>query len=169
MSFKAKSLSYEQNEPAFLRRMRGEVAGIDPHRHERQIARPQRLENGDDEDDGPTIVDESNDTLSKAEYEALVGGKVDGEDEEGAKLGEGINPAGLEDEKRERETKTEEVGATLKKQQIAEVGKNQKKRKVGKVVGEAEGEEGDQQQKKPEAKKVKKKAKAVKLSFGDDD
>ncbi|KAJ9638872.1 hypothetical protein H2201_004601 [Coniosporium apollinis] len=167
MSFKAKNLSYEQNEPAFLRRMRGEVAGIDPHRHERQVARPKRLKNGDEEDDGPTIVDESNDTLSKAEYEALMGEKV--EKESDAEPAESATSALQDGNGNGEDVQEKEDGGLVKKQQIAEAGKSQKKRKVGKVVGEAEEEEEDRQQKKPEAKKVKKKVKAVKLSFGDDD
>lgn len=54
-----------------MRRLRGE-APADDGRHQIQRNRPKRAE-GDDQDDGPTyVVEESNDTLSKAEYEALV-------------------------------------------------------------------------------------------------
>lgn len=158
---KAKGLTYESKEPAFLRRLRGEVAGSgDVDRHERPIARP-RLKKDNDEDDGPTyVVEESGDTLSKADYEAMVAGK--GKDEGGT------------DDASEGPT-TEEPpisGDQQPKQQVAEIGNPQKKRKVGKVVGEAENaksEEKDEDQgPKKIVKRAKKKAKAVKLSFDDD-
>ena len=63
----------DSNEPAFLRRLRAKHGGGDSARHERPLARP-RKQVKDGEDDQPTyVVEGSQDTLSKAEYEALMG------------------------------------------------------------------------------------------------
>jgi Domain of unknown function (DUF4604) len=73
MAFNAKNLHYEKQEPAFLRRLKGETSG---DRRTVSVARPRkpRLETGDD--DGPTIVDEEGENLTKQEYEALLQGKA---------------------------------------------------------------------------------------------
>lgn len=192
-----KNLSYDTSLPPFLQRMRGEFASSnDDGRHERAIARPKRARNAeDDEDDEPTYVDEStNHTLSREEYKELVKDKDagQGEDEVGdvkavTEGGEGISPG--EKDGREKETQIRE--------KIAAIG-GAKKRKQGRVVGD-EGEvngDGDggialavakaaalageagkgkekekdkAELKKPDGKKDKKKAKKIKLSFGDEE
>lgn len=159
MSFKAKDLTYESNEPAFLRRLRGQVAGGDADRHERPIARPKRLKQNDDEDDGPTyVVEESGDTLSKAEYEAMLA-KEDAADET-VERPEGEAAEGGEPRSHSR-------------QQLAEAGQKQKKRKAAKIIGNDDEKDeavanGHEEQAKKVTKKPKKKAKAVKLSFEDE-
>ena len=113
----------------------------------------------DDEDDAPTyVLEETNQSLTKEEYNALVSGK-DSEETENT-IGDEPGKQSAHEEK-------------APKDRIAEVGTN-KKRKVAKVVNV------DQEQ-KPEAdknaqssdvkvvKKQKKKAKAVKLAFGDEE
>lgn len=109
----------------------------------------------DDEDDAPTyVLEDTNQSMSKAEYEAMVAGKVT-----------------------ENNTATTEEGDKTKvdlpapqaKDSIVEVGKGTKKRKVAKVIGE-ENEKDDQGSKTTEkkvVKKTKKNWKPVKLSFGD--
>ncbi|KAF2462105.1 hypothetical protein BDY21DRAFT_277391 [Lineolata rhizophorae] len=158
MSFKAKNLSYEAKEPAFLRRLRGEVAA-DPGTESRDrpsVARPKRLKNDDDDDEPTYVVEGSHDTLSKAEYDALVSGKSpDGED--------GETKAGAP----ESSSKDAKEDPSRKKQHVAEVGQHQKKRKAAKVVGDAAEDTQDAPRSRP--KKPKKKTKAVKLSFGDDE
>ncbi|KAK5013150.1 hypothetical protein BJ546DRAFT_310082 [Cryomyces antarcticus] len=171
MSFKAKNLEYDANEPAFLRKLRAQHAGNDG-RHERPLPRPKRAKN-EDEDDGPTYVDESNDTLSKAEYDALVsggdakvdslkGGREGGEESEEA-------PKAASDANGKGERNEGEEGPVASKQRVTEVGGVRKKRKAVKIIGQ-----GDDEQEKGalDAEKVtkrpKKKTKAINLSFGDE-
>ncbi len=74
----AKQQPIESNEPSFLRKLRGEFGGTDAVRHERPIPRPRKvMTDGDDEDQPTYVVEESQDTLSKEEYEALVRIKED--------------------------------------------------------------------------------------------
>ncbi|KAF1983221.1 hypothetical protein K402DRAFT_339027 [Aulographum hederae CBS 113979] len=152
-NFKAKNLSYEANEPAFLRRLRGGLAeGRDTDRHETSIARPKRAKDPDGEDDLPIyVVEESNDTISKAEYEALVAKQESGSKPEGengtTEPGDGKDGAGKRP------------------------GQNSRKRKVGKIIG-GDGEEDEDQQepkKSTTKKKSKKKGKpGVALSFDEE-
>ncbi|OJD34308.1 uncharacterized protein BKCO1_2400069 [Diplodia corticola] len=175
MAFNPKNLSYDHKEPAFLRRMKGDLtAGRDTDRHERPVARPKRLKRDDEEDDGPTyVVEESNDTLTKAEYEALVNGTTE------------ESPAAHATSDAAEGKDGDEVAAEKakpKQQQVASVGGASKKRKAVKIGGDADDEERDEsradeksgkaedpQKKETKPKKPKKKAKAVKLSFGDED
>ncbi|KAL1639866.1 hypothetical protein SLS58_007452 [Diplodia intermedia] len=174
MAFNPKNLSYDHKEPAFLRRMKGDLtAGRDTDRHERPVARPKRLKRDDEEDDGPTyVVEESNDTLTKAEYEALVTGTTEGSP--------AANAASDTAEGKDGDETTVEK-AKPKQQQVASVGGASKKRKAVKIGGDADEErdEGgaaeksgkveEPQKKDIKAKKPKKKAKPVKLSFGDEE
>ena len=162
MSFKAKDLTYENNEPAFLRKLRGEVAGTDSDRHERPIARPKRLKQNEDEDDGPTyVVEESGDMLSKADYEAMLAGeKREQVDDKTVTRPEGGVAEGEDESKKS-------------KQQVAEAGQAQKKRKAVKIIGDAaekdaDGGEGAVSQSRKPVKKPKTKTRAVKLSFEDE-
>lgn len=113
----------------------------------------------DDEDDAPAyVMEETNQSLSKEEYAALVSGK----DEEDSTV-------------HEAEKKKDSDARSQSKDKIAEVGANAKKRKAARIIGDnydksKEGAEKDV--KTPEAKpakKSKKKTKAVKLTFGEDE
>lgn len=70
MTFSAKNLYYEKQEPAFLRQLRAENT---TDRQNVSVARPRkpRLEIGDD---GPTIVDEQGENVTEQEYQDLVRG-----------------------------------------------------------------------------------------------
>ncbi|KAF2015023.1 hypothetical protein BU24DRAFT_226873 [Aaosphaeria arxii CBS 175.79] len=162
MSNKAKGLTYQAAEPAFLQRLRGGLAGEDSARHERPIPRNKRLQKDDDEDDAPTyVLEDTNQSLSKAEYDALVAGEDQPKD---APADEDQAAAGGE---------KKDASSQQSKDKIAEVGKMTKKRKAIKVIGaDAEDEEDSKPNAKPDGKAVKKpkkKAKVVKLSFGDDE
>lgn len=116
----------------------------------------------DDEDDAPTyVLEDTNQSLSKEEYDALISGK-DSKGEE--------DP--VTDEAEQKATKQDE---SKPKDKIAEVGANTKKRKAAKIIGDDQGDsrsEVERDAEKPTtkpAKKPKKKAKAVKLTFGDED
>ncbi|KAF2689231.1 hypothetical protein K458DRAFT_291050 [Lentithecium fluviatile CBS 122367] len=154
MSFKSKDLSYDDTQPAFLRRLRGELAGDGSGRHENPIPRSKRLKKEDDEDDAPTyVLEDTNQSMTKAEYEAMVADK-DAENDAAADGGE-----------KSKETAT----STHAKDTIAEVGKPTKKRKAAKVIAEEkeEDEKDSKVSEKKVVKKAKKKGKPVKLSFDD--
>ena len=114
------------------------------------------MKKDDDEDDAPTyVLEDTNQSLSKEEYEALVTG-ID-QDEKG--------DAAIKSKEQNKSVDQE----SLSKERIAEVGKANKKRKVVKVVGEGdeEGKEVSAVKTVPSTKKPRKKAKPVKLSFDD--
>lgn len=160
--------------------MKGDLsAGRDTDRHERPIARPKRLKRDDEEDDGPTfVVEESGDTLTKAEYEAMVNGTSEPSTSADAS-------AAAPDAAEQKDGDSAGAGAAKPKQQqqVASVGGASKKRKAVKIGGEADDVDGDEaraaekveaaeasrQKKEVKPRKPKKKAKAVKLSFGDDE
>jgi hypothetical protein len=175
MSFKSKDLHFEAEQPAFLRRLRGQVTGAtdDPHRHVRPVALPKKAKQ-DDQDDAPTYVLEGSDaTISKEEYDTLTGSKSTDQagqnDTAEDASSEALGP------KLPQEGSAAQGDATTKKQKMADVGMNSKKRKAVKIVGEDPEEEdgtADQKTAAPVSsgvKKSKKKAKAIKLSFGDDE
>ncbi|KAL8763222.1 MAG: hypothetical protein Q9184_000940 [Pyrenodesmia sp. 2 TL-2023] len=92
MAFNAKNLTYgcspmhvagiikltcvpESNEPAFLRKLKGEYGGTDPARHHRPLARPKKVVHTDEENDNdPVYVKETDphEPMSKADYDALL-------------------------------------------------------------------------------------------------
>jgi hypothetical protein len=165
MSFKAKDLAFEADEPAFLRRLRGQARGNidDPDRHINPTAlskAPKRLEN--DEDDAPTyVVEGSNNTMSKEEYENLVNGKS-----------EENETKGLEAQQTEPGSKNpSELSKAVQK--VAEVGVMSKKRKAMRVGDEEEEDDAPKKatdkKSKSSSKKAKSKSKTVKLSFEDDE
>jgi len=168
MSIKAKDLQYDRQEPAFLRRLKAGITGVgdDPDRQINPLPlpkKPKRLEK--DEDDGPTyVVEDSNETLTKEEYEELMkGGKVDGSDE---KQGKPEETDGTEDVAKKDDS-------NRPKQRSVRAGAVSKKRKAVKVVGEDEAGEAEESSEAATSKKVaavkgKKKAK-VKLSFDDEE
>ncbi|KAL1297716.1 hypothetical protein AAFC00_006262 [Neodothiora populina] len=193
-NIKSKDLSFNKQEPAFLRRMREANSGLGD-RHERQIARPQRLRDPNaDEEDAPTYVDEEGGTLSKAEYEDLLKTQSEGESGSvGGRLGAAVEPkedVGGAVEGELQGTDPKASGALRdgsKKQSVVNVGAPSKKRKVAKVVGGGDDDDaaevqhgqhpkkttttsgdGDKTKRAP-AKKAKKKGKPIKLSFGDDE
>lgn len=155
----ADSWSTDSEQPAFLRRLRGELTSGDTARHEQPIARNKRMK--DDEDDAPTyVLEDTKESLTKEEYEALVSGKDFKEKEE------------VEDAAKDGVTESR----PKLKDRIAEVGAGTKKRKAAKVVSEeTEGthpvnsKDAKSTDSKVVKKPKKKKAKAVKLTFGDDE
>lgn len=136
------------------------MQGDDSARHERPIPRNKRMKQ-DDEDDAPTyVLEDTNQSMTKEEYEAFVAEKDPNEEvvseQEGA----------LKDSSKAAEAKP--------KDKIAEVGSNAKKRKAAKVIGDEQEDSKDKPKDVNTAetktvKKPKKKAKAVKLTFGDEE
>lgn len=163
---KSKDLSYDSSLPPFLQRLHDKNAGRgDTSRHERAIARPKKPKYPND-DDGPTVVDESGETLSKEEFEKLSKPQEPGiEDSENVK-GE-VDPAA--------EPKASGALPDMKTSDNAVTdGTATKKRKVAKATcqddeesAKAEGE-AEKGTNKP-VKKAKKKSKPVKLAFDEEE
>lgn len=159
----------ESNEPAFLRKLRSEYQGGDSARHERPLARPRKHIKDGEEDDQPTfVVEGSQDTLSKAEYEALIGVAND-EKQDGNEAVSDTQP-GSRDEK-PRECSAEVSDNSMPVKQINALIGASNKRRFAKIVGnedegaaESREEESARATKKPKAKKGKK----VKLSFAEE-
>ncbi|KAM5467382.1 hypothetical protein MauCBS54593_005350 [Microsporum audouinii] len=171
MSRRANNLSYEKPEPSFLRKLRNQYGDGGEYHRSRPSPRPTKGKYVEDEDDGPTYIDEeSNEVITKDKYLEMVAGPRD--ETTGA---EGI---GTEENDQSAATKNStgedgaEVGtrASKSKQNVAEIGAS-KKRKQGKIVG-GDDVPKDQQasQSQPEAPKRKKDTKKkVKLSFEDEE
>ncbi|KAL8929114.1 MAG: hypothetical protein Q9172_000657 [Xanthocarpia lactea] len=173
MPFNAKNLTYESNDPSFLRKLRGEF-GTDSARHQRPQARPRKLRNADDEDDDQPLYvhdQDPSETLSKAEYDALLKAPSPEQqtvteaqpdpDAQASNELEALPQANLEGQA-QQELATEE--------RTAGIGGSSKKRSAKVVGGDASSDEvhkrktGSQISKKQGPKKGKK----MKLSFEDD-
>ena len=134
-------------------------------RHEHPVPRPRKQKDNDD-DDAPVYVDEeTNETISKEDYEQLVNG-TEGKDESTDKDKE--RP---EDSADSSKTKSaENAGDVTKTQQnLAEIG-TQKKRRKAKVIQDDEvAEDGSRSKDSPATSKPSAKSNAkrkkIKLSF----
>lgn len=136
------------------------MQGEDVARHERPIPRTKRMKQ-DDEDDAPTyVLEDTNQSLTKEEYEDFIGKKDSNEDGD------------YEQDDTTKATSKDE--AAKPKDKITEVGANAKKRKAAKIIVDEQEDDKDQPRaaKKVDlkaVKKPKKKMKAVKLTFGDEE
>ena len=158
----------ESREPGFLRKLKSEYGGGNSARHERPLARPRKAKIDENDDEEPTYVDEeSHDTLSRQQYEAMLQSK-DGM----IKKGDTATDPGVIDEESTvpSKTTTSSLGevAPPKMELVAAIGTTGKRR-IGKVVGESvaadETRVGETTPVGP--KKPAKKAKKIKLSFDD--
>ena len=164
---KSKDLRYESTLPPFLQRLHAQNSGRgDQDRHEREIARPKRVQK-DDEDDGPTVVDESGETVSKEDWEKMSrteAGVEDGGNVTGDLSGNGdpVASGALPSEGAEGPKSTRKLTD----------GTSVKKRKAAKVVGEEDATQETAGSESPvkensRPKKARKKAKPIKLAFDD--
>ncbi|EAA58306.1 hypothetical protein AN6907.2 [Aspergillus nidulans FGSC A4] len=133
MSFNAKNLAYDSKEPAFLQRLRSQF-GNSSGGLERPSLRPRRVHD-DKDDDAPTYVDaESNEVISKEDYEAMV--KCGDSETKQPKDGEED-----EDAVANQDGDSQKAETAIMKQNLAEIG-GPRKRKQAKVVGdEVEGDD----------------------------
>lgn len=173
MSFKAKDLTYNKQEPSFLRKLREEHGGV---RNNVQIARPkkERLKTGDADEDEPTMVDEQGDNLGKERWEEMLRKEREGGKDDAGGIGE-VDATGKEESR-----DGGEKNRPREKQQMAEIGAS-KKRKAIRVVDEekvaddsrAESKsaitKGLKSEHRPKVPKIPKKAKKIKLSFDEPD
>ena len=177
MDEESSNTSPEANEPAFLRRLRGENGGSDLVRHGRALERPRKqIQNGADEDQPIYVVENGQDILSKAEYEALM---TQAKVEEQSKVSANsplkedhdttANTSGFD----EKSLPTDKV--PLVRQEIDAIGTSNKRR-LAKVIADNDSDEeklkrqtegSHKQRKQPDIPKTKK-AKKVKLSFEED-
>ncbi|TKA23538.1 hypothetical protein B0A50_07116 [Salinomyces thailandicus] len=166
---KSKDLAYDSALPPFLQRLRDQNVGRDTDRHEREIARPRRAKQAEEEEDGPTVVDEKGEVLGREQVdemgkdgrsESSVGGNVTGTLEEGGIAASGALP----DETAGTKTQEAAVGVGKKRKAVKVVGE-ENARGAGEGVDEKTTDETEE---KP-SKKMKKKAKPIKLAFNDDD
>lgn len=160
------TVTAEPKEPAFLRRLRNEHGSGDSARHERQLPRQKRHAE-DDEEDLPAYVDgDSNNTISKAEYDALYSGAGRMQVETDASAERLSQPHASE---MDEVSEAEESGHIVQiKQPEVCIGRGPK-RKLAKVIAESP-EDGDSSlpfNRIAPKKKRKMKSQDVKLSFDD--
>lgn len=170
MTFNAKNLHYEKQEPAFLQRLRAENPS---DRQNVSIARPRkpRLETGDD--DGPTIVDEQGENVTEQDYQDLLRGKI--KEESGSGNLPTATSSGQKMELQEAPPDGVYGKATKMEVRHATTSGPKKRKQIKAVATESEPEpevatprNGPSQSDidKPQAK-IKTKKKKVKLSFDD--
>lgn len=154
----------EAKEPAFLQKLKGQY-GDTSGRLQQPISRPRRPKHDTGDDDAPTYVDEeSNEVISKEEYEAMVReGAPKDEESSGEKVADGERPSGAGEDPQSKNEKD-----VPSKQNLAEIG-GPKKRKQAKVIGEEAPEpEKEAPAKEPAPRKSKQKKKKIKLSFDEE-
>lgn len=165
---KAKDLSYDSSLAPFLQRLHDQKAGRgDTDRHQRPVARAKRTKDPS-EDDGPTIVDDAGETVSKQQFEELTKNYTAGFLDTPNVKGE-LDPRGAEPKASGALTGASEARKSAN--QSVTNGNTQMKRKAVKVVGDDEEAGVTKVQDlslKKAAKKVTRKAKPVQLSFFDD-
>ena len=122
-----------------MRKLRGEYRG-ENSRHERPLARPTKKKIGDDEDEGPTYVQEdSQETISRIEYDALVNGLKVKDQERQLSASRATSNDNLEEPLLEMVKPNQDQAPS--KQQLARVGAI-RKRRFAKVVGKDDDAEG---------------------------
>ncbi|KAI4753675.1 hypothetical protein E4T52_14200 [Aureobasidium sp. EXF-3400] len=176
-NIKSKDLTYDKNasQPAFLQRLRDQNSAISSSgRHEQPIARAHRAENpNNDDDDAPTyVVEGSSETLTKAEYEKLTSGDTDDVESKFGDVKDMVTGELTGDSPKASGALPDEDDAPARASVTVDAGKATKKRKVAKVVGGDDGDEApakDTIKDESKPKKLKKKGKPIKLSFGDEE
>ncbi|KAF4551148.1 Hypothetical protein D9617_14g076040 [Elsinoe fawcettii] len=170
MPTKIKGLEYQAEQPAFLQRMRQGVPGAG-EKHERPLPRPKRAKVDDDEDAPAYVMEDTNESVSKDDFEKLVKGgdgdedvataPTNGDEDREASADNPIMSGALP----EAGNKDAE-GQSRHKPNEASLG--QKKRKAATVVGQDDDDQNVEAEDAPKPKKSKKKGKPIKLSFDDD-
>lgn len=176
-NIKSKDLTYDKNasQPAFLQRLRDQNSAISSSgRHEQPIARAQRAKNpNNDDDDAPTyVVEGSSETLTKAEYEKLTSGDGDDVESKFGDIKDMVTGELTGDSPKASGALPDEDDVPSRASVTVDAGKATKKRKVAKVVGgddEDEATTKDTSKDESKPKKLKKKGKPIKLSFGDEE
>ncbi|KAL8658667.1 MAG: hypothetical protein Q9226_000837 [Calogaya cf. arnoldii] len=174
MSFNAKNLTYESNDPSFLRKLRGEFGGTDSARHQQPQVRPTKLRTADEEDDDQPVYvhdQDPSETLSKAEYDALL--KAPPTEQQSVKEGQADTDVQTSKQLEAQSLESPEGSPQREvaaKERTAAIGGSSKKRSA-KVVGD-DASSDEVQKPKTDLQAAKKnglkKVKKMKLSFEDD-
>ncbi|TGO83514.1 hypothetical protein BPOR_0635g00040 [Botrytis porri] len=129
----SKNLSYDSTLPPFLQRLQSNHSTTSDGRHEFTISRPCKpIDEEAERESEPVVFDEvSGETLSKDEWERREKEREEGE---GVKETEGGEGEGVEKKEKEKESANAKMAVGIG---------GSKKRKVGKVIGGLEDEEGE--------------------------
>lgn len=148
-----------------MRKLRSEHEGANSARHERPLARVRKQATDGGDDDLPTyVVEGGQDTLSKQEYEALIGKedrRGEGEGEQQAELKASDDAEKFQNEKDSNVKDDSEP----KNESVVAIGRTQKKRNVTAIGGDEKGDDVEVGKKRASNAKKGKKDKKVKLSF----
>ena len=163
----SKNLSYDTTLPPFLQKLQNVNASLDG-RHEYAIARPKRARDAQDvEDDAPAYVDEeTNHTLSKNEYAALVERKEEDQKLEDAPVNTSTTPVDAALPREEEKIAT--IGAAKKRKLGRTIAGDDDDDDISKAVKEVDALTGTKA-KADNIAKAKKKGKKIKLSFNEDE
>ncbi|KAI5293524.1 hypothetical protein KEM52_005451 [Ascosphaera acerosa] len=149
MSFNAKNLHYDRNEPAFLRKLRSQYGTGVGERHNAPANRPATAKRLliDHEEDEPTYVDENGkDVVSKEEYESMLRGEAgstgDADVTKASGDGDGVEGQGR-DKQVPSDAHTDEAARGRSDRPAAEIGSH-KRRKGAKVIAASEDDDGDE-------------------------
>ncbi|KAL8944707.1 MAG: hypothetical protein Q9216_000276 [Gyalolechia sp. 2 TL-2023] len=178
MTFNAKNLTYESNEPAFLRKLKGQYGDTASARHQQRSARPRKQRNSAEEDeDEPLYLHGANphEPLSKAEYDALTGDTATADCDEVFTTAEELSgSAGKASKQTEPSFELQGEGDAKQgapsKQQMAVIGATSKKRSA-RIIEDgaaADAAQGSAEKLEPAKSQRSKKTKRQKLSFQDD-
>ena len=151
-----------------MRRMRAAAAGRDSG-PDRYIAPRNRKTHVDDDEDAPAYVMEDGAQITAEEFKKLTG-KVEGDPEDKDPGSAAAKEEGGAKEAREgKDGEAARLETEAKKTNVAEVGGPViKKRKAGRIGGDAD--DAEEVEDKPREKKTKAKPKRkIKLSFGDEE
>ncbi|KAL8739139.1 MAG: hypothetical protein Q9181_000168 [Wetmoreana brouardii] len=166
--------SSDSNEPTFLKRLRSEYGGSDSARQQRHQQRPRKQKYaGEEDDDEPIYVhdEESHESFSKAEYDALkkaptaerdpTEGSQPGADAEGPKAADPTASASPE---------VESLQTLQSKQGVASIGVTSRKKAAKVISDDASADETQNTAEQPPRAKRQgpKKGKKPKLSFSDE-
>ncbi|QIW94734.1 hypothetical protein AMS68_000252 [Peltaster fructicola] len=154
---RSKDLAYDAALPPFLQRLRNQNVGRgDTDRHERPVARP-RLAKDANDDDGPTVVDETGETITQQDFEKRsAAAEPTSEAVEGKTYNKPETTAAA--------AAAEE--ALVRVEQRVTDGTTTKKRKAARIIAdEAAVPEDNPSEPAQTIKKAKKKSKPIKLAF----
>ncbi|KZZ93105.1 hypothetical protein AAP_02571 [Ascosphaera apis ARSEF 7405] len=185
MSFNSKNLHYDKNEPSFLKKLRSQYgSGNSALDRRNPVNRPgaaKRLLNDPDEDE-PTYVDEeSNEVISREEYQSMLKGEEGGQEKGGGEGKEGAEQGQSQGSERSKAQLTAEIGGVKRKKQAKIIGgddgesdddEKKKKKKSTNEGATAETKGNLENDDKPAMKKVqqkKKQKKKIKLSYDADE
>ena len=150
--------SSDNQEPSFLRKLKAQYSGNRDGRHDRPTARPKMSNKHAAEDEPTYVVEESQETVTKAEYEALMERPLEDEEEASGEPSSRLESKNMPEHEQSDATR-------LKTEPVAAIGAISSKRKVAKIIGDDVQELDRPIQSRAQDRKKATKGKKVKLSF----